>query len=171
MPYIDPKAARGVGSPGVYLAEVVSCNLKTSKKNQQYFNVELVSLEGSKREALCWDVFMLEGKGASVGIAKMQAFGFFLDDAPEQVEAHHLIGKRAWVRVGWQTYTDSKTGETKRNLKPLTSFEPFDAGFYPESLPPEDAAEPLAPIEDSDPFAPDPIAARDPVKDSEEVPF
>lgn len=170
MPYIDPKASRGgIGEPGVYLAEVASCELKTSKKNQQYFNVELVTVEGAKREPLCWDVFMLEGKGAGVGIAKMQAFGFFKDDVPEQVEAHNLVGKRAWVRVAWNTYTDSRTGETKRNLKPVTSFDPFDSGFYIESLPPEDASEPLANLDD--PFAPDPVAARDPVKDADEVPF
>jgi hypothetical protein len=146
---IDPVEASSFKpdfEPGVYLAEVKDSLLKHSSKNgDQYFGVELESsgLDGMKKR-LCQDVLMLEGKGASMGVAKLRALGFFEDGTAQDIDAHELVGKRCWVRVDWQHYEDRKTGERKKSLKPYASFQPFDCGYYHESHPPEDAASAIA---------------------------
>ena len=138
MPFIDPSVAEQGGGdfePGVYLADVADAELRhTRDKGEANFNVKL-TVNG---KTLAYDTLMLEGKGARFGIPKLRAMGFFRDGQAQEVHAVHLIGKRIWVRVGWQEY------QGKKNLKPVSVFQPhFDCGYYPESNPPADAADPV----------------------------
>lgn len=137
MPFIDPSVAEQGGDfePGVYLAEVADAELRrTRSKGEENFNVKL-TIDG---KLLAYDTLMLEGKGARFGIPKLRAMGFFQGNKAEEVQSGQLIGKRIWVRVAWQEY------EGKKSLKPVSVFQPtFDCGYYPESRPPTDAADPV----------------------------
>lgn len=156
MPVIDPKTNFPSDfEPGIYLAVVKGCDEKKSKKNgTPYFNLRLHDDETG--ELLCWDTAMLDGNGKGIGIAKLKALGFFQSDEPERVDAEDVIGRRAWVRVAWDTY------EGKTRLKVETRMEPdFDLGYWPEGEMPPEAADPLAPVSQ----VPDAGSTKDPVKD------
>lgn len=80
--------------PGVYLAEVDDCEERTSQRTQApYFNVRLKSVDHGG--VLAFDILMLGGKGRNIGTAKLRALGF--DEGVIEIEAHDLIGKRAYV--------------------------------------------------------------------------
>lgn len=116
---------RSFHPPGDYLVRVSQCELKKSKTSgAQLFNVRLVAEQLTGEPTLCFDTIMLEGKGASIGCAKLEALGF---DRDSEMEAADLVGRRAWVRVKLEEY------QGKTNLKVATTFEPtFECGYWPE---------------------------------------
>lgn len=138
--HVDWSAAdRPMLSPGTYLVTVKECKEGISKKGDAFFNVRLNTESFDGRETtLCFDILMMEGKGAGIGLAKLQALG--IPKGTADVSAQDLIGRRAWVNVDSQTY-DGKT-----HLKVYTTFDPFELGYWPESEPPDGVSEPSVSI-------------------------
>lgn len=131
--------------PGVYLADIKGCEVKHSQRTgDPYFNVSWHDAGAfGAGKFICFDIIMLAGKGRSIGLAKLKVLGFeeCVDDGGPAIEAEpqDLIGRRAWIRIGWDEYKTSD-GTVHRNLKVKTEFEPkFSSGYTNEKTPPEDA--------------------------------
>lgn len=145
MPRMNWTETSGSGyEPGIYLAEVKKCEAKVSKKADPYLNIEWHDTSPIGPQGLiCWDVVMMDGKGRSLGQAKLRALGF--DEECELIEPEDLIGRRAWIQVGWQDYNGQK------NLKVLSGFEPsFTSGYWSEGSPPDGVA--ASPTADDTPW-------------------
>jgi len=94
---------------------------------------------------LCFDVVMMAGNGRGLGQAKLLALGF--DGTEDEIRAEDVVGRRAWVRVDWQSYKD-KDGRAQRSLKVVSTFEPdFSCGYFSEDEPPATASSAVADLE------------------------
>lgn len=142
---IDWNASSSGGyGPGLHLVMVGKAEEKRSKKGDAYFNLRLdtESFDGNKG-TLCFDVVMVQGGGAGIGLAKLKALGF--DNARDVIEPEDIQGRRAWVNVDFEWY------DGKKRLKVVTNFEPtFTCGYWPENEKPEGYSMARAPVSDDD---------------------
>ncbi len=133
---------RPTNPPGIYLARVGKCREAVSKGGDAMLVLEWeTDILGKPAGPLCWDFLMMEGKGASMGCAKLLKLGF---PKGAEVKPEDVQGRRAYVRVGLQEYNG------KQGLKVLTTFDPFECGYWSESENPEGVASATAPIDDED---------------------
>jgi len=124
--------------PGIYLAEVVGCEERTSRKGDGMLNVEWLHLASSPPKRLCYDNLMLQGGGAGIGTKKLQALGFSKEKPPTSAAA--LIGKRAWVCVKKDDSDDAKQ-RGKARLAVDISAEGSCCGYWAEDDQPTGAVE------------------------------
>lgn len=109
--------------PGAYLVEILKAEERWSKNNALYFNVRLGAVDYDM-DTLCFDVFMLEGRGRGMGTKKLEAFG--VPKGQAEVHASELEGQRAYVFV----IEDDWDG--KKRLKPATK-KGTHCGYWLES--------------------------------------
>jgi len=94
--------------PGIYLARIANVTVKTGRDSgDQYGNVMLA--DAKTNQILCYDVFMLEGPGAGIGVAKASKFGLTrpargeidgeMKEGDEIVDLEDWIGAEAVVKV------------------------------------------------------------------------
>lgn len=140
------------GRTGWQMARVGNCEMKKSSKGDRYYNVALETPGG---DFLCYDVLMLEGPGNGIGFAKLFALGA-AEDLGDEVRfdtAEEIIGKRAWVYVGtetWQGKRRRKVDIAEGNAGYLAEHETPptddpDDGYGPDIPygPPDDGAPPV----------------------------
>ena len=128
-----------LGGPGLHLVTVEAAEEKRSKGGDAYFNLRLsTSTFEGKTATLCFDILMVQGGGAGIGLAKLKALGF--DSAREVISPEDIVGRRAWVNVDVDEY------EGKKRLKVVTEFNPFACGYWPETAPPDGVDTPIAPL-------------------------
>lgn len=138
MAYVDMADSAELNfDPGVYLCEVIKAEEKKSRSGDVMFPVELRGVAPAARNLSVFDFIMLGGKGKGMGLAKLSALGIPKDFRGELRPAQ-IIGKRVWLFLEWDEYTDSD-GKTRRNLKPDPN-QGSHCGYQPESDPPEGAA-------------------------------
>lgn len=136
-----PWKEAGALAPGTYSIEVVKSVEKLSKNGgAPYFEAELLALDFGK--TLCFDILMLAGKGAGIGVTKLRALGF--TEERDEIAAGELIGRRAFVAVGDDEY------DGKVRLKVDINAEGSKCGYWPEDEKPEGVLLPGAPGQTED---------------------
>ena len=109
---------------GTYLAEVDTVEVKISQGGDKYLNVQLRDAE--TRENLCYDILMLTGKGAGIGMAKLIQLG--IEKGTPRLEPMALTGRRAHVKI----YHDTYEGKTRAKVA-LSNEEGFKCGYRAEA--------------------------------------
>lgn len=118
----------GVPQPGYHLVTVGEAKEGRSQKGDAYLNLRLDVKDG---ERLCYDILMCQGKGLSIGLAKLKALG--VKEGSPRINPQELVGRRVWV------YTDFEEYQGKTSLKVKTTFQPFSCGYWNEASPPPEA--------------------------------
>lgn len=105
---VDPDKQRGpreLPPPGCYPLICVDAEERESKRTQHpYFNLKWEIVAGPHAGSWIFDILMLAGKGAGMGVQKIKAL---LGRAPaheEEVEAMEFLNIRAWGHVKHDTY-------------------------------------------------------------------
>ena len=131
--------------PGRYLVEVKESEERRGRKGP-YFNVRLHAVKHGKH--LCYDILSFSDRAWWMTRNKLEALGFSESDA--NLEPHQLVGRRAYVEVGIEEYTD-ENNNTRSSIKVDIRAEGSKSGYWPESAPPEGVSEPTqaSPPEDS----------------------
>ena len=110
--------------PGIYTCRITAAEERVSKAGDAYFNVTLSSTELDR--VLCYDVIMLEGRGASLGYVKLKQLGFGEDT--EEISDLDLVNLGVIVMVEVDEYKGN------RRLQVAMTFEdPFRNGYAPAS--------------------------------------
>ena len=71
--YEEPKEYEP-DKPGVYTVRVATCEERVSAKGDAFFSVGLESTELGR--IVAYDIIMLEGRGANIGLCKLERLGF-----------------------------------------------------------------------------------------------
>jgi Protein of unknown function (DUF669). len=134
MPFnVDTTPEPGM-PPGVYYVEVSDAKEKRSNKTGDgMFEVTFVAVDRRKQK-LCRDYIMVEGKARGMGIQKLQALGLSMTGKTAVIGASDLIGKRAYVNVIVEEREHN--GKLYADLK-VARLDKGDVGYFNESEPPE----------------------------------
>lgn len=106
--------------------DMTGCEERLSKKQEAYFSVKFVDKEGDR---ICWDVIMLQGRGAGMGSAKLKALGF--EGNEQSIELHELNGRSAWLMLQEDEFKGKKRIEVKPEWGDSESPAAWRAGYWP----------------------------------------
>ena len=117
--YEEPKEYEP-DKPGVYTVRVATCEERVSKKGDTFFSVGLESTELGR--IVAYDIIMLEGKGANIGLCKLERLGFTKDDGV--INDIDLLNRKTIVHPEEEEYNGNK-----RLAMAFDFDDPFRAGY------------------------------------------
>jgi len=109
-------------APGIYLAEIKSCEERTSGNGNAMFVVKLVDVDHGHTH-LCDDLIMLAGKGWRFGKEKLYELNVPTDKT--EIHASELVGLRVYVAIKHEveTYISKKNGDPVSVTKAKVNIE------------------------------------------------
>jgi hypothetical protein len=134
----------GLPREGTHHVEIAGIELRRSKAGDQMLKVKLKDADDGT--FLCYDYWMLEGKGIWLGNQKLQAFG--MDPKAEEFDEMDLMGRR-----GYAAFIVEQRDGFEPALKVDGRAEDSLAGYWPDDSPPLGfGASPVAPLDSQAPI-------------------
>lgn len=141
----------GMPAEGRYFAEVSACEEKSSKSGDDYYNLSFTEV-GTGR-FLCYDIAMLEGKGAGIGVKKLKAVGGAVEEGDEYAikPAGEVIGGRVYLHLVHESYGDKTrcVPDFKCDAAPF-GYEPCDPPSVPAPSAPSTVPDPFSDADGND---------------------